>query len=219
MTAPLSLGILISGSGSNLQAIIDAIARQELTARVQVAISNRADAYGLTRAQQHGISTVVVDHKGFPSREAFEAALIQSLQAHRVELVVLAGFMRVLTSFFVRAFPQRIMNIHPALLPAFPGIHAQRQALQYGVRIAGATVHFVDEETDHGPIITQAAVPVYPDDTEETLSTRILAQEHRLYPQAIQLFAEGRLEIRGRSVVVHNESRFPHATLRTPESP
>lgn len=217
MTSPLPLGVLISGSGSNLQAIIDAIARQELSAQIHVVISNSVDAYGLTRAQQHGILTVVIDHKGFSSREAFESALIQSLQAHQVELVILAGFMRVLTPFFVRAFPQRIMNIHPALLPAFPGTHAQRQALQYGVRIAGATVHFVDEETDHGPIITQAAVPVYPNDTEETLSARILAQEHRLYPHAIQLFAEGRLEIRGRSVVVHNEPRVPDALLRAPE--
>ncbi|NOT52993.1 MAG: phosphoribosylglycinamide formyltransferase [Deltaproteobacteria bacterium] len=218
MTAPLSLGVLISGSGSNLQAIIDAIEREELTARIHVVISNRADAYGLTRAQQHGIPTVVIDHKEFSSREDFETALIQSLHAHQVELVVLAGFMRVLTPFFVRAFPQRIINIHPALLPAFPGTHAQRQALQYGVRIAGATVHFVDEEMDHGPIIAQAAVPVYPDDTEETLSARILAQEHRLYPHAIQLFAEGRMEIRGRTVVVHNESRAPHATLRVPDT-
>ncbi len=218
MTAPLPLGVLISGSGSNLQAIIDAITRQELTARIPVVISNRADAYGLTRAQHHGIPTVIINHKEFSSREAFETALTQSLHAHQVELVVLAGFMRVLTPFFVRAFPQRIINIHPALLPAFPGTHAQRQALQHGVRIAGATVHFVDEEMDHGPIITQAAVPVYPDDTEETLSARILAQEHRLYPRAIQLLAEGRVEIRGRSVVVHDEPRAPHATLRVPES-
>jgi len=218
MTSPLPLGILISGSGSNLQAIIDAIERRELTARIHVVISNRADAYGLIRAQQHDIPIIVIDHKEFSSREAFETALIQSLQTHQVELVVLAGFMRVLTPFFIRAFPQRIMNIHPALLPAFPGTHAQSQALQYRVRIAGATVHFVDEETDHGPIITQAAVPVYPDDTEETLSARILAQEHSLYPYAIQLFAEGRLEIRGRSVIVHNEPRAPHATLRVPES-
>jgi phosphoribosylglycinamide formyltransferase-1 len=219
MTSPLPIGILISGSGSNLQAVIDAIARRELSARIHVVISNRADAYGLVRARQQGIPAVVIDHKEFSSREAFEAALIQSLQTHQVELVVLAGFMRVLTPFFVRAFPQRIMNIHPALLPAFPGTHAQRQALQHGARIAGATVHFVDDETDHGPIITQAAVPVYPDDTEETLSIRILAQEHRLYPQAIHLFAEGRLEIRGRNVIVRDEPRAPHATLRVPESP
>jgi phosphoribosylglycinamide formyltransferase 1 len=218
MTALLPLGVLISGNGSNLQAIIDAITRQELTARIPVVISNRADAYGLTRAQHHGIPTVIINHKEFSSREAFETALIQSLHAHQVELVVLAGFMRVLTPFFVRAFPQRIINIHPALLPAFPGTHAQRQALQHGVRIAGATVHFVDEEMDHGPIIAQAAVPVYPDDTEETLSARILAQEHRLYPWAIQLLAEGRVAIRGRSVLVHKEPRAPHATLRVPES-
>lgn len=218
MTAPLPLGVLISGSGSNLQAIIDAIKRQELTAHIHVVIGNRADAYGLTRAQHHGIPTVVINHKEFSSREAFEMALIQSLHAHQVELVVLAGFMRVLTPFFVRAFPQRIINIHPALLPAFPGTHAQRQALQHGVRIAGATVHFVDEEMDHGPIITQAAVPVYPDDTEETLSARILTQEHHLYPHAIQLFAEGRVEIRGRAVVVHNEPRAPYATLRVPDA-
>lgn len=218
MTAPLPLGVLISGSGSNLQAIIDAIERQQLTARIQVVISNRADAYGLSRAQHHGIPTVVINHKEFASREDFEAALIQCLQSHQVELVVLAGFMRVLTPFFVRAFPYRIINIHPALLPAFPGTHAQRQALHYGVRIAGATVHFVDEDMDHGPIIAQAAVPVYPDDTEETLSARILAQEHRLYPHAIQLFAEGRVEIRGRRVVVHNEPQAPHALLRVPES-
>jgi phosphoribosylglycinamide formyltransferase 1 len=218
MISPLPLGILISGSGSNLQAIIDAIEQRKLIARIHVVISNRADAYGLIRAQQHDIPIVVVDHKEFSSREAFETALIRSLQTHQVELVILAGFMRVLTPFFIRAFPQRIMNIHPALLPAFPGTHAQRQALQYGVRIAGATVHFVDEEADHGPIITQAAVPVYPDDIEETLSARILVQEHRLYPYAIQLFAEGRLEICGRSVIVHNEPRAPHATLRVPES-
>jgi phosphoribosylglycinamide formyltransferase-1 len=132
--------------------------------------------------------------------------------------VALAGFMRLLSPFFIRAFPQRIMNIHPALLPSFPGIHAQRQALERGVRIAGATVHFVDEETDHGPIIVQAAVPVYPDDTEESLSARILAQEHRIYPQAVQLFAEGRLEIRGRTVIVHNEARSPAANLHSPQS-
>jgi phosphoribosylglycinamide formyltransferase 1 len=218
MTAPLALGVLISGSGSNLQAIIDAIERHTVTARIHVVISNRADAYGLTRARQHNIPTVVINHKEFSSREDFETALMRSLHAHQVELVVLAGFMRVLTPFFVRAFPQRIINIHPALLPAFLGTHAQRQALQYGVRIAGATVHFVDEEMDHGPIIAQAAVPVYPDDTEETLSARILAQEHQLYPHAIRLFAEGRLEIRGRSVVVHNEPHAPLAILRVPES-
>jgi len=217
MLSPLSLGVLISGSGTNLQAIIDAIEHGELKAVIQIVISNRADAYGLTRAQNHGLPTVVIPHQNFPSRETFEAEVIRELQAHGAELVVLAGFMRLLSPFFIRAFPQRIMNIHPALLPAFPGTHAQRQALERGVRIAGATVHFVDEEVDHGPIIAQATVPVYPDDTEESLSARILAQEHRIYPQAIQLFAEGRLEIRDHTVVVHNESRSPTTSLRSPE--
>jgi phosphoribosylglycinamide formyltransferase-1 len=212
----LSLGILVSGSGSNLQAIIDAIERKELSATIKVVISNRADAYGLERARTHGSPAVVIAHKSFPSREAFEAELINTLNAHGVTLVILAGFMRLLSPFFIRAFPQRIMNIHPALLPAFPGTHAQRQALEHGVRIAGATVHFVDEEMDHGPIIVQAAVPVYPDDTEETLSARILVQEHRIYPQAIQLYAEERIAIRGNRVVILNESQSSTATLCSP---
>ena len=217
MLSPLSLGVLISGSGTNLQAIIDAIEHGELKAVIRIVISNRADAYGLTRAQNHGLPTVVIPHQNFPSRETFEAEVIRELQAHGAELVVLAGFMRLLSPFFIRAFPQCIMNIHPALLPAFPGTHAQRQALERGVRTTGATVHFVDEEVDHGPIIVQAAVPVYPDDTEESLSARILAQEHRIYPHAIQLFAEDRLEIRGHTVIVHNESRSLTTSLRSPE--
>lgn len=217
MTSPLPLGVLISGSGTNLQALIDAIERGELKAVIRVVVSNRADAYGLTRARNHSLPTVVIPHKDFSSRETFEAALIKILQDHGVELVVLAGFMRLLSPFFIRAFPHRIMNIHPALLPSFPGAHAQRQAVERGVRLSGATVHFVDEEMDHGPIIVQAAVPVYPDDSEESLSARILAQEHRIYPQAIQLFAESRLEVRDHTVIVHNEARFPAATLRSPE--
>ena len=211
-----SLGILVSGSGSNLQAIIDAIERKELSATIKVVISNRADAYGLERARQHGLPAVVISHKDFSSREAFEAELVNTLNVHGVTLVILAGFMRLLSPFFIRAFPQRVMNIHPALLPAFPGTHAQRQALERGVRVAGATVHFVDEEVDHGPIIIQAAVPVYSDDTEETLSARILAQEHRIYPQAIQLYTEGRVEVQGNRVVILNESQSPDSTLRSP---
>lgn len=213
---PLPIGVLLSGSGTNLQAIVDTIARGELAAAIKVVISNRADAYGLVRARHHGLPTAVIAHTDFPSREAFEAELIQTLQAHHVELVVLAGFMRLCSPFFIRAFPQRIMNIHPGLLPAFPGTHAQRQALERGVRIAGATVHFVDEEMDHGPIIAQAAVPVYADDTEETLSARILAQEHRIYSQAIQLYAENRLHIQGQKVVIRDEQRTPDAVLRLP---
>ncbi|MBI3756563.1 MAG: phosphoribosylglycinamide formyltransferase [Deltaproteobacteria bacterium] len=216
MTTPLSLGILVSGSGSNLQAISDAIKRQELSAVIKVVISNRADAYGLERARTYGIPAVVIAHKDFPSREAFEAELVSTLNTYDVTLVILAGFMRLLSPFFIRAFPQRIMNIHPALLPAFPGTHAQRQALECGVRIAGATVHFVDEEMDRGPIIIQAAVPVYPNDTEETLSARILVQEHRIYPHAIQLYAEGRVVLQGNRVVILNESQSSAATLCSP---
>jgi phosphoribosylglycinamide formyltransferase-1 len=218
MTRPLPIGVLLSGSGTNLQAIIDAIERQELSASIQVVISNRADAYGLERARRHGLPTVVIAQKDFPAREAFETELVHTLNTYGVSLVVLAGFMRLLSPLFIRAFPQRIMNIHPALLPAFPGIHAQRQALERGVRIAGATVHFVDEEMDHGPIIAQAAVPVYPEDTEDSLGARILAQEHRIYAQAIQLYAEGRLTIRGNTVVTLDEPRTPTSTLRAPAS-
>jgi len=218
MSSPLPIAVLISGSGTNLQAIIDAIERRELTATIRIVVSNRSDAYGLVRAQKHNIPTIIISHKEFPSREVFDAELVKTLQAHNIELVVLAGFMRILTPVFIRAFPQRIINIHPALLPAFPGTHGQRQALQYGVKIAGATVHFVDEQTDHGPIIAQAAVPVYAEDTEESLSARILTQEHRILPHAIQLFAEKRLEIHERVVVIHNTPRIPDAALRIPES-
>ena len=214
---PLPLGVLISGGGTNLQAIIDAIADGQLPAEIRLVVSNRHDAYGLSRAERHGIPSAVLPHRGYPSRRAFEAALISTLRERGVELVVLAGFMRLLSPFFIRAFPQRIVNIHPGLLPAFPGLHAQRQALERGVRIAGATVHFVDEEMDHGPIICQAAVPVHPDDTEDSLSARILTQEHRIYPHAIRLFAEGRLEVRGRSVVVRDEVCLSDGLLAVPE--
>ena len=159
MTTPLSLGVLISGGGTNLQALIDTIERKDLPAQIRVVVSNRRDAYGLVRAQRHGLSTEVIAHTDFASREQFDQHLVSLLKEHEVELVVLAGFMRLLSAHFIQAFPQRILNIHPALLPAFPGLHAQRQALARGVRIAGATVHLVDEEMDHGPIIMQAAVP------------------------------------------------------------
>jgi phosphoribosylglycinamide formyltransferase 1 len=198
----LRLGVLISGSGTNLQAIIDAIAARKLNAGIAVVISNRAGAYGLERAQRAGIRTVVIDHRGFPSREAFDQRMAEELRAAEVELVALAGFMRLLSPVMLRAFPNRIMNIHPALLPAFPGLHVQKAAVDHGVRFAGCTVFFVTEGLDDGPIIIQAVVPVYPDDTEQTLSARILAQEHRIYPRAIALFEQGRLEISGRRVLV-----------------
>ena len=200
---PLRIGVLASGRGSNLQAIIDAIEAGKLDCRLAVVVSDRADAQALERARKHGTEAVFMDPKAHPTREAFDQTLLGVLAEQRVELVCLAGYMRVLSSTFVRALPGQIMNIHPALLPSFPGLHAQRQALQYGVKLSGATVHFVNEGVDTGPIICQVAVPVREDDTEETLAARILEQEHQLYPRAIRLYAEGRLEVRGRRVYVN----------------
>jgi phosphoribosylglycinamide formyltransferase-1 len=202
MARQVPLGVLISGGGTNLQSIIDAIEAKRLDAEVRVVISNKDSAYGLVRAKNHGIPTEILDHKKYPSREAYDEAIVKLLEARGVELVILAGFMRLLSPVLVKAYSNRIMNIHPALLPAFPGLHGQKQALEYGVRFAGCTVHFVNEECDQGPIIIQATVPAYPDDTEETLSARILKAEHRIYPRAIQLYSEGRLRVEGRKVFV-----------------
>lgn len=179
------LGVLISGRGSNLQAILDAVADGRLDASVALVISNVSGAAGLARAKAAGAPTLVIDHREFPTRAAFDGALVAALRAHAVDLVCLAGFMRLLSPGFVEAFPQAILNIHPSLLPAFPGLHAQRQALHHGVKVTGATVHLVDAHLDAGPIVLQAAVPVRDDDTEETLAARILVEEHRLYPEAI----------------------------------
>jgi phosphoribosylglycinamide formyltransferase-1 len=200
--APLKLGVLISGTGTNLQAIIDAVERGELRAEIRAVISNRPNAQGLERARRHGIPTRVIEHRRFPSREDFDRALAAALSEYGVELVACAGFMRLLSPVMLAAFPDRIMNIHPALLPAFPGINAQKAALDYGVRISGCTVFFVREGVDDGPIIVQAAVPVMPGDDEERLSQRILAQEHRIYPLALRLYQEGRLRIDGRRVII-----------------
>jgi len=197
-----SIGVLISGRGSNLQAIIDAIGDGRLDARVAVVISNRADAHGLERARAAGIETLVRDHKGWPSRDAYEAVLVEDLRARGVRVVCLAGFMRLLGATFVNAFPNRILNIHPALLPSFPGLHAQRQALEHGVRFSGATVHLVDTSLDAGPIVLQAVVPVFTDDTEDTLSARILAEEHRIYPEAIGRILDGGWRIEGRRLIL-----------------
>jgi phosphoribosylglycinamide formyltransferase-1 len=202
MARQVPIGVLVSGSGTNLQAIIDAIEAKRLDAKIEVVLSNKADAYGLVRAKNHGIPTAVLDHKPFPSREAYDQAVVDILRARGVELVVLAGFMRLLSPVFVKAYSNRIMNIHPALLPSFPGLHVQKKALEHGVRFSGCTVHFVNEECDEGPIIIQAVVPVFPDDSEESLAARILNQEHRIYPRAIQLYAEGRLRVEGRRVLV-----------------
>lgn len=203
---PLRIGVLASGRGSNLQAIIDAIEAGRLRSTLAVVVSDRADARALERARKHGAPALFMDPKAYPDREAFDRALLDVLQTHAVELVCLAGFMRILTPAFVRALPGRILNIHPALLPAFPGLHAQRRALEYGVKVSGATVHFVDEGVDTGPIICQAAVAVREDDTEETLAARILAEEHRIYVHAVRLFAEGRLAVEGRRVRVREDS-------------
>ncbi|HEY8515669.1 MAG TPA: phosphoribosylglycinamide formyltransferase [Candidatus Binatia bacterium] len=197
----MDLGILISGRGSNLGAILGAVREQRLTARVRIVISNRAGAGGLDIAREHGVPTAVLSHRDYADRESYDAALVETLRAHDVDTVALAGFDRLVTSVLLRAFPGRVVNIHPALLPAFPGLHAQRQALEYGVRITGVTVHFVDEQMDHGPIIAQAAVPVFDDDTEQTLSERILREEHRLYPLALQRLAKGELRLEGRRVI------------------
>lgn len=199
---PRSIGILISGRGSNLQAIIDAIAAGSLRARIAVVISNRADAPGLARAAAAGIETVVMPHTAAPSREAYDRSLVEALSARGVTLVCLAGFMRLLTPVFCDAFPNAILNVHPALLPAFPGVDAQRQAIDAGVRVSGATVHFVTPELDAGPILLQAAVPVHRTDTAETLSVRILEQEHRVLPEAIGLVVDGRVTVVGERVVV-----------------
>jgi phosphoribosylglycinamide formyltransferase-1 len=212
------IAVLVSGSGSNLQAIIDASERGEIPCRVGIVVSNKADAYGLVRARNHGIPTEVVDHRAFGSREAFDARLVEVIQASGASLVCLAGFMRVVTPVFLRAFPQRILNIHPALLPSFPGTHGPGQAVKYGVRFAGCTVHFLDEGVDTGPVIVQAVVPVHEDDTEDSLAARILKEEHRIYPMAIRLFLEGRLSVSGRRVVVRGVERIPDFSRRNPDA-
>ncbi len=202
MSEPIRIGVLVSGNGSNLQSIIDHCSQGKINASVACVISNKKDAFALERAKKHGLPAFYVNNRDFTSREAFDASVVDLLVKHRVRLVALAGFNRIVSPVLLNAFPMAVMNIHPALLPAFPGSRAQQQALFYGVKIAGCTVHFVDAGTDSGPIIIQAAVPVYDNDTEEILSKRILAEEHKIYPRAIQLFAESRLSIEGRKVSV-----------------
>jgi phosphoribosylglycinamide formyltransferase-1 len=198
----VTLGVLVSGSGSNLQAIIDNIEASRLSAEIKVVISNEPEAYGLVRAENHHIKTMVINHRDYDSREAFDQGLVTALKENGVELVILAGFMRVITPTFLKAFHNRILNIHPALLPAFPGVHVWQEAIDYGVKFSGCTVHFVDEGTDTGPIIIQSVVPVLDDDDADSLSARILKQEHKIYSRAIQLFAQDRLEIEGRRVKI-----------------
>jgi phosphoribosylglycinamide formyltransferase-1 len=200
----LPIAVLISGSGSNLQSIIDRIEQNVLHAEIKVVISNKAEAYGLTRAKKHNLPTEVIEHQNFSSREEFDQAMVEVIKAAGAEAVILAGFMRILTPVFIQAFPNKILNIHPAILPSFPGVHGQAQAADYGVRFSGCTVHFVDEKMDHGPIIIQAVVPAYASDDGQSLGQRILKWEHRIYPQAIEWLAQGRLKIVGRKVEVEN---------------
>ena len=199
------LGVLCSGRGTDLQSIIDAIADEKLDAEIAVVLTDKPEAMALERARKAGIRNVCVNRKAYEDRESFERILVAELEASGVTLVILAGFMRILSPYFVHEYSGRIMNIHPALLPSFGGAHAHRDVLAYGVKISGCTVHFVDEGMDSGPIILQAAVPVLDDDTEETLGARVLEQEHIIYPKAIQLYVEGRLKVEGRHVRILEE--------------
>lgn len=203
------LGVLISGRGSNLQSILDAISQGRLDAQIAIVVSNRDDAAGLRRASEAGIETICLRPPDFPGRDAYDSAIAGILEARGVDLVCLAGFMRLVGPQMLEAFPNRMLNIHPSLLPAFPGLHAQRQALDYGVRLTGATVHLVTSDLDGGPIVLQVAVPVLEDDTVETLSSRILVEEHRIYPEAIQMLLDGDWSVRGRRFVRGATNRRP----------
>jgi phosphoribosylglycinamide formyltransferase-1 len=196
----LKLGVLASGRGSNFQSIIDAISSSRLKAEIAILITDNPLAFAVERAKKHGIEYLVIRPKEYSSKDDFFIKIAEELKKRDVGLVVLAGFMRIAGKPLIDAFPNMIMNIHPALLPSFPGLHGQKQAIEYGVKISGCTVHFVDEGIDTGPVIIQAAVPVFQDDTEETLSERILKLEHSIYPEAIRLFSEGRIEIEGKRI-------------------
>lgn len=195
-----NIAVLVSGRGSNLQAIIDSVESGYLQARISVVISDVGDAYALERARKHGIEAVFIDPKNFASKELYEEEILRILREHGALLILLAGYMKIVGKTLLLAFKNRMLNIHPALLPAFPGLHAQKQAFDYGVKVAGCTVHFVDESLDCGPIILQRCVEVREDDTADTLAARILEQEHKIYPEAVRLFVENRLRIEGRKV-------------------
>ena len=199
-----AIGVLISGRGSNLQALIDAVGDGRLRARIALVISNKASAAGLSRAADAGIETMILDHRAVPSREVYDRQLAEALHARHVKVVCLAGFMRLVGAPLLDAYPNAILNVHPSLLPAFPGVDAQRQALAHGVKITGATVHLVTSELDGGPIVLQRPVPIHDDDTVETLSARILVEEHRAYPQAVQIVLDGRWRLDGRRFVAQN---------------
>ena len=218
MAAPLKVAVLISGRGSNLQALIDAFGPKVADSPVRIALvlSNRPDALGLERAATAGLKTEIVDHKAFQSREDFDVALDREIRAAGAEFVVLAGFMRLLTAQFVTTWKDKLVNIHPALLPAFPGLNTHKRALEAGVRFHGATVHFVRNDTDSGPIIAQSVVAVRPHDTEESLAARVLESEHRLYPLALRLIAEGQVRVEDERAIVSAETRYPENVLLNP---
>ncbi len=216
MSGLCRIAVLISGRGTNLESIIRSIETDYIKkAQIVVVISDNRDAQGLLRAEKQGIETIVIETKDFSTKQSYEEKLIETLQKLNIDLIVLAGFMRVLSSYFVKHFKWRIMNIHPALLPAFAGLQAQRQAVDSGVRFSGCTVHFVTEKVDKGPIIIQAVVPVYVEETEDTLSQRILQYEHKIYPKAIKMYVEGKLEITGNKVKIKDE-RFDQNVLISP---
>lgn len=201
MSKKTKVGILVSGNGSNLQAIID---EKIASCEIALVISNKPDVYAIKRAQSNNISVEIINNKNFETREEFERQLIKSLDSRGIELIVLAGFMRVLTPLFVRHYKNRIINIHPALLPSFPGVDAAKQALEYGVKYSGCTVHFVDDGVDTGPIVLQAIVSIQDSDTEQTLLERIHKEEHRVFPEAVRLFCDGKIKIEGRRVIILN---------------
>ena len=198
----INIGVLVSGRGTNLQSIIDAIREGKIEGRISIVISDNRKAFALKRAEKSNIETRYIDFKSFKNREDYDKKIVEYLKEKNVDLVVLAGYMRILSPYFIKMYKNRIMNIHPALLPSFPGLHAQRQAVEYGVKVSGCTVHFVDEGVDSGPIILQKSVEVSADDTEESLAERILKEEHHIYPKVIQLFCQGRLIIKGRRVFI-----------------
>jgi phosphoribosylglycinamide formyltransferase-1 len=221
MAAPLKVAVLISGRGSNLQALIDAFGPKVADSPVKIALvlSNRPDAPGLERAAEAGLKTEIVDHKAFQSREDFDVAMDREIRAAGAEFVVLAGFMRLLSPSFVTTWRDKLVNIHPALLPAFPGLHTHKRALEAGVRFHGATVHLVRHETDSGPIIAQSLVAVRPDDTEETLGARVLETEHRLYPLALRLIAEGHVRVEDERAIISGHAWYPENALMNPMLP
>lgn len=202
----INIGVLASGRGTNLQAIIEAIEEGRIDGKISIVISDSQDAFALKRSEQHNIETQYINFRKFKDREDYDKEIIKFLKEKKIDLVVLAGYMRILTPYFIKVYKNKIMNIHPALLPSFSGLHAQRQAVECGAKVSGCTVHFVDEGVDSGPIILQKAVEVKDDDTEESLAERILKEEHQIYPRAIQLFCQGRLVIKGRKVFIKKRS-------------